>query len=421
VSAETVTSALEGLHRAGLAAGLDAVAIEQEAAAFVAAIIAPAPDAAQRWAAAFSRPVAAFAAAARQGRSWRDHPTPLLSRIVEAAPAAARSYAEALADMASAAYGIADANLSTLGAAGVAAAAQLRVVGGPVVAAHDAAAVGRPVEAPEATAAAEPPPPTLDELLGQLDALVGLAEVKAEVHRQAELLRIETKRMAKGLKTPDVARHLVFVGNPGTGKSTVARLVGGIYRALGLLREGHLVETDRSGLVGGYLGQTAEKTAALLKTAYGGLLFIDEAYALVGDQYGDEAIATLVKAMEDRRDDLVVIVAGYPVPMSRFIGANPGLASRFHLTIEFTDYSDDELVMIFERLCTANDFTPNDACLTSLRLLLVGTTRGEGFGNARFIRNTFEAAVVRQAWRLRDVADPTVEQLRELRADDLLD
>jgi Holliday junction resolvasome RuvABC ATP-dependent DNA helicase subunit len=330
--------------------------------------------------------------------------------------------------MASAAYGLADSNLSTLGAAGIAAAAQLRVVGGPSVAARDtvnsagvAAPIAMEVATTEAAAATEPPLPTLDELLAQLDALVGLAEVKAEVHRQAELLRIETKRSAKGLKTPDVARHLVFVGNPGTGKSTVARLVGGIYRALGLLREGHLIETDRSGLVGGYLGQTAEKTAALLRTAFGGLFFIDEAYALVGDQYGDEAIATLVKAMEDHRDDLVVIVAGYPGPMSRFIGANPGLASRFHLTIEFTDYSDDELVTIFERLCAANDFTPDDACITSLRLLLVGTTRGEGFGNARFIRNTFEAAVVRQAWRLRDVADPTVEQLRELRADDLLD
>jgi len=428
VSAETVTSALEGLQRAGLAAGLDAAAIEHEAAAFVAAIIATAPGAPDRWAVAFSRPVAAFGASAQAGRSWRDQPTPLLSRVVEVAPAAARSYADALADMASAAYGLADSNLSTLGAAGIAAAAQLRVVGGPAVAAHDtvnsagvAAPIAMEVATTEAAAATEPPLPTLDELLAQLDALVGLAEVKAEVHRQAELLRIETKRSAKGLKTPDVARHLVFVGNPGTGKSTVARLVGGIYRALGLLREGHLIETDRSGLVGGYLGQTAEKTAALLKTAFGGLFFIDEAYALVGDQYGDEAIATLVKAMEDHRDDLVVIVAGYPGPMSRFIGANPGLASRFHLTIEFTDYSDDELVTIFERLCAANDFTPDDACITSLRLLLVGTTRGEGFGNARFIRNTFEAAVVRQAWRLRDVADPTVEQLRELRADDLLD
>ena len=241
------------------------------------------------------------------------------------------------------------------------------------------------------------------------------------MHRQAELLRIETKRAAQGLKTPDVTRHLVFVGNPGTGKSTVARLVGGIYRALGLLEKGHVVETDRSGLVAGYLGQTAEKTSAVLQSAYGGLLFIDEAYALVGDQYGDEAIATLVKAMEDHRGELVVIVAGYPERMQRFIDANPGLASRFRMTIHFDDYSDDELVLIFQRQCHDGDFTPTDGCLAALHGILASTTRNEGFGNARFVRNTFEAAVVRQAWRLREVADPTVEQLRELRAEDLTD
>ena len=141
----------------------------------------------------------------------------------------------------------------------------------------------------------------------------------------------------------------------------------------------------------------------------------------MGDQYGDEAIATLVKAMEDHRDELVVIVAGYPGPMQKFIDANPGLASRFHLTIVFADYSDDELVAIFERDCATNDFTPAESCVTALRLLLSRTPRGEGFGNARFVRNTFEAAVVRQAWRLRDVTDPTVEQLRGLSAEDLVD
>ena len=213
----------------------------------------------------------------------------------------------------------------------------------------------------------------------------------------------------------------MFVGNPGTGKSTVARLVGGIYRALGLLSGGQVIETDRSGLVGGYLGQTAEKTSAVLVKSYGGLLFIDEAYALVGDQYGDEAIATLVKAMEDHRNELVVIVAGYPAPMERFVDANPGLASRFHLTIEFDDYSDDELVSIFQLQCSGSDFGPAESCVSALRLLLSRAPRGEGFGNARFVRNTFEAAVVRQAWRLRDVEEPTVEQLRELRADDLVD
>jgi Holliday junction resolvasome RuvABC ATP-dependent DNA helicase subunit len=415
MSADALAQALDALRAAGAAAGLERSAVDDEAAAFVAAIDSNVSGAAPSWSQVFGRPVATYAAAAERGRPWRARPTALLEGLVGSSSEHARSYATALADLASAAYGLGDANLSALGVAGVAAAAQLRVVGGPVA----TQAAGTPQAA--TTAAVEPTPPTLDELLAELDELVGLATVKAEVHRQAELLRIEAKRTAKGLKTPDVARHLVFVGNPGTGKSTVARLVGGIYRALGLLTGGHVVETDRSGLVAGYLGQTAEKTAAVLAKSYGGLLFIDEAYALVGDQYGDEAIATLVKAMEDHRDELVVIVAGYPGPMHRLIEANPGLASRFHLTITFEDYSDDELVAIFEGDCAQNDFSPAESCIVALRLLLSRTSRGEGFGNARFVRNTFEAAVVRQAWRLRDVLDPTIDQLRELRADDLVD
>jgi Holliday junction resolvasome RuvABC ATP-dependent DNA helicase subunit len=428
VSTDALALALDALRSAGAAAGLDRAAVDDEAAAFVAAIDANVSGAEAPWSQVFDRPAATFGSAAAHGRPWRDRPTALLSALVARSPEHGRSYATALADLAAAAYGLGDASVSVLGVAGVAAAAQLRVVGGPApsqstaAVAATAAVVRVATTATSATATpAEPAPPTLDVLLAELDDLVGLASVKTEVHRQAELLRIETKRTAKGLKTPDVTRHLVFVGNPGTGKSTVARLVGQIYRALGLLASGHVVETDRSGLVGGYLGQTAEKTAALLAKSYGGLLFIDEAYSLAGDQYGDEAIATLVKAMEDHRDELVVIVAGYPAPMQRLIDVNPGLASRFHLTIVFDDYSDDELVAIFERNCATNDFTPEESCIVALRLLLTRTTRGEGFGNARFVRNTFEAAVVRQAWRLRDVPDPTVQQLRELRADDLVD
>jgi hypothetical protein len=180
-----------------------------------------------------------------------------------------------------------------------------------------------------------------------------------------------------------------------------------------------LVESDRSSLVAGYVGQTALKTAEVCAKAVGGALFIDEAYGLADDQFGDEAIETLVKQMEDHRDELVVIVAGYPGPMEEFIDANPGLASRFRLTLTFDDYTDDQLVQIFTKITSEADFSPTDETIKRLRQILTLTPRDAGFGNARFVRNLFEAAVVRQAWRLRTVADPTIEQLRELTPDDL--
>jgi SpoVK/Ycf46/Vps4 family AAA+-type ATPase len=269
--------------------------------------------------------------------------------------------------------------------------------------------------------AAEPPPKTLTELLAELDDLTGLTDVKAEIHRQVAVLRIEGLRHKAGLKSPTITRHLVFVGNPGTGKTTVARLVGGIYRALGLLSKGQLVEVDRSELVAGYLGQTAIKTAEVVASAAGGVLFIDEAYSLAGDQYGTEAVDTLVKEMEDRRDDLVLIVAGYPEPMAIFITQNPGLASRFRTTIEFDDYTDAELVEIFLGMAKAADYDVTDECLDHYRMILSTTPRGPAFGNGRFARNLMEAAIGRHAWRLRDVAEPTLQQLRELIADDLDD
>jgi hypothetical protein len=285
------------------------------------------------------------------------------------------------------------------------------------------AAGARAPNVPAAPATEElPPARPIEELLAELDALVGLDRVKTDVRRLTSLLRIQRLRTERGLPTLETSHHLVFTGNPGTGKTTVARLLSQILRSLELVSIGHLVETDRSHLVAGYVGQTAAKTRAVLESALGGTLLVDEAYALArgGDSdFGREAIDTIVKFMEDHRDDLAVIAAGYPAEMAELIDANPGLQSRFTRTIEFPDYTTDELLAIFGLISGKLRYHLDAGGKDALALVIEAEPRGRGFGNARFVRNVFEEAVGRQAERLATVAHPTDEQLTTLAAPDI--
>lgn len=278
---------------------------------------------------------------------------------------------------------------------------------------------GTEVEQPEL----EPARP-IEELLAELDALIGLDHVKEEVRRLTSLLRIQELRAERDLPTIDTSKHLVFSGNPGTGKTTVARLLSQIFRSLGVVTRGHLVETDRSDLVAGYVGQTATRTREVLDSALGGTLIIDEAYALARggeNDFGLEAVDTIVKFMEDHRDDLSIIAAGYPNEMAELIDANPGLKSRFTRTIHFPDYDTDELVGIFGLISGSKGYRLDESGEVRLREVIEAEPRGRGFGNGRFVRNVFEAAVGHHALRLADRADDDLsdELLSVLTGDDI--
>ena len=267
------------------------------------------------------------------------------------------------------------------------------------------------------------PPGEHRSALDKIRTLIGLSGVKAEISSLANLLKVQALRRSKGMPTLPVSLHVVFTGNPGTGKTTVARLLAEIYRDFGLLSTGHLVEVDRSGLVAGYVGQTAIKTREAIERALGGVLFIDEAYNLAGTSeadFGREAIEVLLKGMEDNRDRLAVVVAGYPERMDRFLESNPGLASRFNRVVTFKDYNPGELEEIFQFLAAESSFTlSSGACLRSGEIFRTACeSRSPTFGNGRYVRNLFETVQQGHANRVSALPNPTEDDLSTILMED---
>ena len=267
---------------------------------------------------------------------------------------------------------------------------------------------------------------TLEELLDELYALVGLEEVKEKVQSLIAYQRVRKMREKHQLKNANNTLHMAFTGNPGTGKTTVARIIGHIYKKIGLLSKGHFTEVSRTDLIAGYQGQTALKVKAVIEKAKGGVLFIDEAYSITendnSDAYGKECLTELTKALEDYRDDLVVIVAGYTNPMENFFESNPGLKSRFNTFIEFPDYNLEELDQILDTMCQQNDYEIEKGLHEKIRFFLTQqiAEKTENFSNGRLVRNIYDRLVMQQALRIVKLPDPTEEDLKSFIADDFI-
>ena len=288
---------------------------------------------------------------------------------------------------------------------------------------NTAASTGNDATEPPA-AEAPPPPEKIEDLQAELEGYIGLASVKKEVKNLINMVTVHKMRREQNLPAADLSLHMVFSGNPGTGKTTIARIMARIYHSLGILSKGQLVEVDRSGLVAGYVGQTALKVKKVIDSALGGVLFIDEAYALNGgaeNDFGREAIDTILKAMEDHRDDLVVIAAGYDGLMERFIHSNPGLESRFNRFLHFADYTVDEMMRIFEMQCKKGCYTLDRQAAELVReFISEENTDSVSFGNARGVRNIFEQILVNQANRLAGMNAVTREDLMAITPADVL-
>ncbi|MDO5615410.1 MAG: AAA family ATPase [Cruoricaptor ignavus] len=267
---------------------------------------------------------------------------------------------------------------------------------------------------------------SLSEIINQLDQLIGLENVKKKVKDLIAFQKVQQLRAGENLVIPDSTLHLAFTGNPGTGKTTVARIIGEIYKKLGLLSKGHFIEVSRTDLIAGYQGQTALKVKKVIDRAKGGVLFIDEAYSITenehSDSYGRECLTELTKALEDYRSDLVVIVAGYTAPMEVFFNSNPGLKSRFNSFIEFEDYSNEQLREIFLLFVNQNDYSVNESTLNQIDVFFEGL-KPQDFNtnaNGRFVRNLFDDLVMEHARRVSKIENPTLQDLREITGEDIL-